>query len=69
MDIDIIDGKIYLNGQMALGPEGFEVRTEGVKNPRAGCGSATNAERMRRRKQISEDTKAGNHIAGGRKRK
>ena len=34
MDIDIIDGKIYINGQMAPGSEGFEVRTKGVKKIR-----------------------------------
>ena len=36
MDIDIIDGKIYLNGQMAPGSEGFEVRTKGVKKSESG---------------------------------
>ncbi len=46
MDIDIIDGKIYLNGQMAPGAEGFEVRTKGVKKSESGlwvcdrCGAA-----------------------------
>ena len=45
MDIDIIDGEIYLNGQKAHGEEGFKVRTKGIRKSESGlwvcdkCGS------------------------------
>ena len=45
MDIDIIDGKLYLNGQIDSGLEGFEIRTKGIRKSESGlwvcdkCGS------------------------------
>lgn len=36
MDIDIIDGKICLNGRAVPGSEGFEVRTKGTRKSEGG---------------------------------
>lgn len=58
MDIDIIDGKICLNGRAAPGSEGFEVRTKGIRKSENGLWVCTKCGAVGAKKifyQASED--------------
>ncbi len=59
MDIDIIDGKICLNGRAAPGSEGFEVRTKGIRKSESGLWVCTKCGAEGAKKIFYQEAKDG----------
>ena len=60
-DIDIIDGKICLNGRAAPGSEGFEVRTKGIRKSEGGLWVCDKCGTDGAKRTYHRETKDGGH--------
>ena len=59
VDINIIDGKICLNGRAAPGSEGFKVKAKGIRKSKAGIWVCTKCGAKGAKKIFYQESKDG----------